>query len=143
MWLRAKILYKECKFGEAQSEALRAADVFEKFGAARDLEDCRELLRDIEAGVGISATSGQSNFNGELLEIVPPASINSPPSAYGGEHPSTNFEQLAPHPYEYPIPDHHAHHYYHLLSFQDIFYRTGQPPVTAHHSAFPYPTARR
>ena len=50
---RARILYKECKFGEAQSEALRAADVFEKFGAARDLEVCRELLRYIEAGVGM------------------------------------------------------------------------------------------
>ena len=141
--LRAKILYKEYKFGEAQSEALRAADVFEKFGAASDLEDCRELLRYIEAGVGMSATSGQSDFNGELLEIAPPASVNPPPSAYGGGHPSANFEQLAPHLYEYPIPDHRAHHYYHPLSPQDIFYRTGQPPVTAHHSAFPSTTTRR
>ena len=143
MLLWARILYKECKFGEAQSKALCAADVFEKFGAAMDLEDCRELLRDIETGVGRSATSGQSDFNGEPLEIVPPASVNSPPSAYGGEHPSANFEQLAPHLYEYPIPDHRAHPYYHLLSPQDIFYRTGRPPVTVHHSAFTYPTARR
>ena len=91
MKLRARILYEECKFGEAQSEALRAADVFEKFGAARDLENCRELLRDIETGVGRSATSG------ELLETVPPTSVNSPLSAWSTGHhlgyPSANFER--------------------------------------------------
>jgi len=35
-------------FEEAKSEALRAADFFERFGAARDLESCRTLLRGIE-----------------------------------------------------------------------------------------------
>ena len=107
--LRAAILYRECKFEEAQSEALGAADVFEKFGAAKDLERCRKILRDIEAGRGGSATSGQSDFNGELLEIDPPTSVNSPLSAWGAGHPSVNFEQLAPRPYEYSVPNHRAH----------------------------------
>ena len=63
MELRARIFYEEYKFEEAESEVLRAADVFRKFGATADLEDCREILRDIEAEVGGSTTSGQSNFN--------------------------------------------------------------------------------
>ena len=41
---------KECMFDEAKSEALRAADLFEKLGAAKGLERCRKLLRDIEKG---------------------------------------------------------------------------------------------
>ena len=57
MQLRAEIWQKEHKFEEAKSEVLCAADVFEKLGATRDLEDCREILRDIEAGLGGSATS--------------------------------------------------------------------------------------
>jgi len=32
---------------EARSEALRASDVFERVGATQDLEDCKELLREI------------------------------------------------------------------------------------------------
>ena len=81
MELRARILYEESKFEEAESEVLRAADVFEKLGATKDSERCREL-RDIEAERGGSATSGQSDFNGELLEAVPsPTSVNSPLSA--------------------------------------------------------------
>ena len=57
MQLRAEIWQKEHKFEEAKSEVLCAADVFEKLGATRDLEVCREILRDIEAGLGGSATS--------------------------------------------------------------------------------------
>jgi len=46
--LQAKFWYRQGKFEEAKSEALGAADVFERFGAARDLEECRALLRNIE-----------------------------------------------------------------------------------------------
>ena len=57
MQLQAGIWQKERKFEEAKSEALRAADVFEKLGATKNLERCRGILRDIEAGVGGSAAS--------------------------------------------------------------------------------------
>jgi len=46
--LQAEFWYRQGKFEEARSEALRAADVFERFGAAKDLEECRAFLRDIE-----------------------------------------------------------------------------------------------
>ena len=79
MELQARIWQKEHKFEEAKSEALRAADVFEKLGATKGLESCREILRGIEAGVGGSATSAEPDFNGEPLETVPPpALINGP-----------------------------------------------------------------
>ena len=48
MRMQAKIWYYERRFEDAKSEALRAADVFEKLGATQSLEVCRELLQDIE-----------------------------------------------------------------------------------------------
>jgi len=48
MRLQAGFWYGQGKFEEAKSEALRAADIFEKFGVVKDLEECRALLRDIE-----------------------------------------------------------------------------------------------
>ena len=48
MILQTEILYYEHRFEEAKSEALCAADVFEKLGATRSLEICRELLQVIE-----------------------------------------------------------------------------------------------
>ena len=48
MELQARIWYEEGRLEEAESEALRAADVFEKLGATEELEICRELLGDIE-----------------------------------------------------------------------------------------------
>jgi hypothetical protein len=47
-------------FGKAKLEASRAADVYEKLGAARDLERCRELLRLID----------EFDPDGELLETM-------------------------------------------------------------------------
>jgi len=44
----ARFWYGQGRFGEAKSGALGAADIFERFGAAKDLEECRALLRDIE-----------------------------------------------------------------------------------------------
>ena len=81
MELQARILYKSCKFEEAKTEALRAADTYKKIGAMKDVEDCRAILRDIETGAGGLAISSEPdfNFNGELLETVPPpAPINAP-----------------------------------------------------------------
>ena len=45
---QATVWYAQSKPEEARSEALRAADVYEKLGVTRDLDDCRELLWKIE-----------------------------------------------------------------------------------------------
>ena len=48
MYLQADHWYKQCRLREARSEALHAANAFEKVGAMRYLEICRGLLHDIE-----------------------------------------------------------------------------------------------
>jgi len=47
MELQARFWYERHMFGEAESEILRAAEVFGKLGAAQDLERCKRLLQDI------------------------------------------------------------------------------------------------
>ena len=47
MRLQAEFWYQRHQFAEAKSEVLRAAQVFEKLGAAYDLEGCEELLQRI------------------------------------------------------------------------------------------------
>ena len=49
MDLQAQVWGGQRRFEEAKSEALRALDVFEKFGAARDAENARGLLQRIDA----------------------------------------------------------------------------------------------
>ena len=49
MELQARFWYERKMFKEAKSEALLATDAFEKTGAAKKVEDCRTLLRMIEA----------------------------------------------------------------------------------------------
>jgi tetratricopeptide (TPR) repeat protein len=46
--LQAQLWYRQQKFREAMSAASHAADVYERVGATNDVEDCRNLLRDIE-----------------------------------------------------------------------------------------------
>ena len=58
MQLQARVWYRQCRFEEAKSEALRAVDVYEKLGAARDLEFCRRLLQNIEEKIQKPVTSG-------------------------------------------------------------------------------------
>ena len=48
MDLQAWFWYRQRRLREARSETLSAADAFEKVGAVRDLELCRNLLRDID-----------------------------------------------------------------------------------------------
>ena len=48
MKLQARVWYRERKFEEARSEALCAANIYEKLGHTKLLEDCRGILRDIE-----------------------------------------------------------------------------------------------
>jgi len=59
--LQAFVWYNQHRLEEAKSEALRAADVYEKIGAAKDLEGCRGLLRDIEKELNTPVASGQSD----------------------------------------------------------------------------------
>ena len=42
---QALILYQQHRSEEAMSEALRAAGVYEKFGAERNLEGCRAPIQ--------------------------------------------------------------------------------------------------
>jgi len=48
MELQAGFWYQQHQFEEARSELSRAAEVYEKLGAIGDLEDCRELIQQIE-----------------------------------------------------------------------------------------------
>jgi tetratricopeptide (TPR) repeat protein len=48
MEMQARIWYQQSRLEEAQSEALRANEIYEKLGAAMDAGDCRELLQTIE-----------------------------------------------------------------------------------------------
>jgi len=76
MKLHSLIWYEQDRLKEARSEALRAADVFEKFGAVENVEDCKTLLRNI---LDTAVASGQSDFNCELLRMALfPLCINSP-----------------------------------------------------------------
>ena len=67
MEMQAKIWCKQHKLEEARSEALRAADVYEALGAAKDVEDCRTLLRDLQNELDTAVASGQSDLDCELL----------------------------------------------------------------------------
>jgi tetratricopeptide (TPR) repeat protein len=84
MWLQSQCWYREHRLEEAKSEALCAADVFEKFRATKQLEVCREFLWLVEEEMNKLVTSGEPNFNSELLEIVlPPTPVNPPFPAHG------------------------------------------------------------
>jgi len=55
---QATFLYQQRRFEEARSEVLRAAEVYEKVGAANDMERCRELLRKVDIGINNGELSG-------------------------------------------------------------------------------------
>ena len=52
---QARLWYMQRKLEEARTEVLRAADVYDEIGAMEDVEDCRELLRDIEKELNTSS----------------------------------------------------------------------------------------
>ena len=66
--LQAWIWYKQHRLGEARSEALHAAEIYEKIGATKDVEDSRKLLQSIEKELDTPpVTPSQSDFDCELL----------------------------------------------------------------------------
>ena len=73
--LQAQLWYNQYRLAEARSEALHAADIFNKLGNVENTERCRDLLRMIEND---SVVSGESGFDCELLKILLlPARIDS------------------------------------------------------------------
>jgi hypothetical protein len=48
MYMRALVLYQQRMFEDAKSETMRALEIFEKSGAARDVGYCRNLLQMVE-----------------------------------------------------------------------------------------------
>ena len=76
---QAWIWYDQHRLEEARSEALRTVDIYEKLGAAKDLESCRTLLRYIEKELNTAVASDKSGLNREPLQrMLFPARINSP-----------------------------------------------------------------
>jgi len=74
MDLQAEVWYKQDRFEEARSEALRAVDGFEKLGATGYVNDTKDLLRKIEAAIN----------KGKLPEmVVLPTRIDFPSPVQG------------------------------------------------------------
>jgi tetratricopeptide (TPR) repeat protein len=67
MELEAGILYRQHRLEEARTETLRAAQVYEKLGAVRDVEDCKHILQTIEKELTAAVAPDQSSLNCELL----------------------------------------------------------------------------
>ena len=59
MQMQARIWYRQHRLEEARSETLRAIDVYEKVGATKGIEDCRELFQEIEGELDAPVASGQ------------------------------------------------------------------------------------
>ena len=68
--LQANFWYNQGTFERAKVEAARAADLYGRVGATKDIKDCKELLRKIDE---LNLDSA-----GELLQTLPPALINVP-----------------------------------------------------------------
>jgi tetratricopeptide (TPR) repeat protein len=67
MRLQARIWYDQHRFEEARSEAQGAAQVYERLGAAEDVERCRRLLQNIEMELNSPTIPGQSDLDREFL----------------------------------------------------------------------------
>jgi len=67
METQAGVWYMQCRLEEARSEALRALDIFEKLGVAKNVERCRMLLQDIQEELDTVVVSDQSDSKCERL----------------------------------------------------------------------------
>ena len=57
MQLQAEIWYKQNRLKEAMSEVLSAANAYEKIGAVKDVEVCKEILKNIEEAMNRSVAT--------------------------------------------------------------------------------------
>ena len=64
---QAELWYKQGRLDEARTEALRAADTYERLGAAKDLGGCSELLGQIDERMGKLTVSDELANVGEFL----------------------------------------------------------------------------
>ena len=100
VFLQAQIQFRRGKFDEAESEALRALEIFEKLGATSRLAACKALLMGVEEQ---SPSDETAEFGGEgLRSVLCPTHTNSlsvqeiPPRIQWNRHNSTGTNHLAP-----------------------------------------------
>ena len=67
---QARIYYQQRRFAKAKPEVLCALEIFEKFGALRDVERCKNLLQKIERETKGRATSGRPSSISEILHMI-------------------------------------------------------------------------
>ena len=70
MELQARVWYWQDRFEEAESEALRAVDAFEKLGIVKGVERVRDLLQQLGSAIRADRTADKSDDIGELLATV-------------------------------------------------------------------------
>lgn len=70
MHLQAQLWCNQWRLKDAKSEVLRAAEIFEKLGAARELEVCKIVLTEIGCKIALF-DSDESDSNGESPAMVP------------------------------------------------------------------------
>ena len=77
--LQARLWNDQGMFEKARSGASHAADIYEKLGAAQDLEVCRRFLQRIDEELNSPIVPDESDVDGEPLETPPfPACIDVP-----------------------------------------------------------------
>ena len=97
MELQAWFWYRESKYEEAESEALCAADVYEKLGVAKRVAACRATVRDARRGKEGPAVSRESGLDGEPPEaIIFYTSVNSSFSAHTGHYLASSSKDTLP-----------------------------------------------
>ena len=69
MRMRADIWRRKLRLEYARLEALRALEIFEELGAAKDAEDCQRLLQKVKRAIEVKNRS--TGLRGELLETIP------------------------------------------------------------------------
>ena len=69
--LQAELWHKQRRLEEAESETLRAIDLFGKLGASRDLGESRELPRNIQKEMNDLVATSESNGDGESPRTTP------------------------------------------------------------------------